>query len=85
MRLVCVYASGPAREAERLRAGLRGQWRQAARGVMVLLALLELRPATVRRHLGVPQGRSGRVLGKKGHPHEARRPVARTSADVHGG
>jgi hypothetical protein len=31
MRPVCVFANGPAREAERLRAGLRGQWRQAAR------------------------------------------------------
>ncbi len=59
---VCVFASGPAREAERLRAGLRGQWRQAAWAVMVLLALLELHPATVRRHLGVPRGRGARVL-----------------------
>jgi transposase len=60
MRPVCVFANGPAREAERLRAGLRGQWRQAARAVMVLLslqgvpaaqvaALLECHPATVRR------------------------------------
>jgi transposase len=63
MRPVCVFANGPAREAEQLRAGLRGQWRQAARAVMVLLslqglpaaqiaALLECHPATVRRWVG---------------------------------
>ncbi len=63
MRPVCVFANGPASEAERLRAGLRGPWRQAARAVMVLLSLqglsaaqiaglLECHPATVRRWVG---------------------------------
>ena len=60
MRPVCVFANGPASDAEQLRAGLRGQWRQAARAVMVLLSLrglpaaeiavlLDCHPATVRR------------------------------------
>jgi transposase len=60
MRPVCVFANSPASDAEQLRAELRGQWRQAARAVMVLLSLqglpaaqiavlLECHPATVRR------------------------------------
>jgi len=60
MRPVCVFANGPGSEVERLRADLRGQWRQAARAVMVLLSLqglpavqiavlLDCHPATVRR------------------------------------
>jgi transposase len=60
MRPVSVFANGPDAEAERLRAQLRGPWRQAARAVMVLLSLhelpapqiaelLERHPATVRR------------------------------------
>ena len=60
MRPVSVFAEGPAAEVERLQAGLRGPWRQAARAVMVLLslhgltpaqiaALLDCHPATVRR------------------------------------
>jgi hypothetical protein len=60
MRLVCMFASGPDYEAERLRDGLRGSWRRAARAVMVLLSLnglpaaqiavlLEVHPVTVRR------------------------------------
>ena len=60
MRPVCVFANRPASDAEQLRAGLRGQWRQAARAVMVLLSLrglpaaqiavlLDCHPATVRR------------------------------------
>jgi Winged helix-turn helix len=63
MRPVSVFAKGPAGEVERLQAGLRGPWRQAARAVMVLLslhglpaaqiaALLECHPATVRRWIG---------------------------------
>jgi len=63
MRPVCVFANGPDGEAERLRAGLQGPWRQAARAVMVLLSLhglppaqiatlLECHPATVRRWIG---------------------------------
>jgi hypothetical protein len=60
MRPVSVFADGPDAGAERLRAQLRGQWRQAARAVMVLLPLhelpadriaepLECHPVTVRR------------------------------------
>jgi DDE superfamily endonuclease/Homeodomain-like domain len=60
MRPVCVFAKGPGEEIERLRADLRGRWRQASRAVMVLLSLqglpaaqiaglLECHPATVRR------------------------------------
>jgi transposase len=63
MRPVCVFANGPASEIEQLRADLRSRWRQAARGVMVLLSLngspaaqvaelLEVHPATVRRWIG---------------------------------
>src|SRR5512142_3366193 len=63
MRPVSVFANGPGSEIERLRAGLRGPWRQAARAVMVLLslhelpaaqiaALLDCHPATVRRWIG---------------------------------
>ena len=63
MRPVSVFANGPDDEAARLRAALRGRWRQAARAVMVLLSLqglspaqiaglLECHPATVRRWLG---------------------------------
>jgi transposase len=55
-----VFANGSGSEIEQLRAELRGQWRQAARAVMVLLSLhglsaaqiaelLECHPATVRR------------------------------------
>jgi len=59
MRPVSVFANGPGSEIERLRAGLRGPWRQAARAVMLLslhgfppaqiAALLDCHPATVRR------------------------------------
>jgi hypothetical protein len=63
MRPVSVFANGLDAEAERLRAQLRGPWRQAAPGVMVLLSLhelpaaqiaelLECHPATVRRWIG---------------------------------
>ena len=47
MRPVSVFANGPDAEAERLRAQLRGPWRQAARAVMVLLSLHELPPAQI--------------------------------------
>jgi len=60
MRPVSVFANGPDSEIERLRAQLRGPWRQAARAVMVLLSLheltavqiaglLECHPGTARR------------------------------------
>jgi transposase len=63
MRPVCVFAKGPGEEIERLRADLRGRWRQAARAVMVQLSLqglpaaqiavlLECHLATVRRWIG---------------------------------
>jgi transposase len=63
MRPVSVFAKGPDSEIERLRAELRGPWRQAARAVMVLLSLhelpaaqiadlLECHPGTVRRWIG---------------------------------
>jgi hypothetical protein len=63
MRPVCVFANGSDSEIEQLRAGLRGQWRQAARAAMVLLSLhglsaaqiavlLDCHPATVRRWIG---------------------------------
>jgi transposase len=47
MRPVSVFANGLDAEAERLRAQLRGPWRQAARAVMVLLSLHELTPAQI--------------------------------------
>jgi transposase len=63
MRPVSVFANCPDEEMERLRAALRGRWRQAERAVMVLLSLqglspaqvaglLECHPATVRRWIG---------------------------------
>jgi transposase len=63
MRPVSVFASRPGDEVGRIRADLRGRWRQAARAVMVLLSLhglspaqiaglLECHPATVRRWIG---------------------------------
>lgn len=47
MRPVSMFADGPDSEIERLRAQLRGRWRQAARAVMVLLSLHELTPAQI--------------------------------------
>jgi len=63
MRPVSVFAKGPASEIEKLEDGLRGQWRQGTRAVMVLLSLhgvapsqiaelLDCHPATVRRWIG---------------------------------
>jgi transposase len=60
MRPVSVFAKGPGSEIEQLQGDLHGRWRQATRGVMVLLslhglppaqiaALLDCHPATVRR------------------------------------
>ena len=43
MRPVSVSANGPASDIERLRAGLRGLWRQPARTVTVLVSLHGLR------------------------------------------
>ncbi len=47
MRPVSVFAHDPDGEIERLRAQLRGPWRQAARAVMVLLSLHELPPSQI--------------------------------------
>jgi Winged helix-turn helix len=66
MRPVSVYANGPDSEIERLRAQLRGPWRQAARAVMVLLSLHELTPAQIAALLEC-------------HPGTARRWIARFS------
>ncbi|GEL18162.1 hypothetical protein PA7_19990 [Pseudonocardia asaccharolytica DSM 44247 = NBRC 16224] len=63
MRPPSVFANGPGSEITRLRALLRGRWRQARRAVMVLLsqhgmaaaeigALLGCHPVTVRRWVG---------------------------------
>src|SRR5690349_24369579 len=64
MRLVSVFANGPEKEIERLRAELRGPWRQAARAVMVLLSLHELTAAQIAGLLEC-------------HPGTARRWIAR--------
>src|SRR5690349_25023243 len=64
MRPVSVFANGPDSEIERLRAELRGPWRQAARAVMVLLSLHELPPAQIAGLLEC-------------HPGTARRWIAR--------
>ena len=42
MRPVSVFANGPVNEIELLQDGLRGQWRQATRAVMVLLLHIAL-------------------------------------------
>jgi transposase len=68
MRPVSVFANGPAGEIERLRAELRGPWRQAARAVMVLLSLHELPPAQIAGLLEC-------------HPGTARRWIARFNAE----
>ncbi len=68
MRPVSVFANGPDSEIERLRAQLRGPWRQAARAVMVLLSLHELPPAQIAGLLEC-------------HPGTARRWIARFNAE----
>ncbi len=84
MRPVCVFANGRDSEIERLRAGLRGRWRQAARAVMVLLSvqglpaaqiaeLLECHPATVRRWIGRFSAEG--MAGLAGRPRCGRPPL----------
>jgi transposase len=84
MRPVSVFANGPDADAERLRAQLRGQWRQAARAVMVLLSLhelpaaqiaelLECHPATVRRWIARFNGEG--LAGLAGPPRCGRPPL----------
>ena len=68
MRPVSVFANGPDSEIERLRAQLRGPWRQAARAVMVLLSLHELAPAEIAALLDC-------------HPATVRRWIARFSQE----
>ena len=84
MRPVCVFAKGPGEELERLRAGLRGQWRQAARAMMVRLSLqglpaaqmavlLECHRATVRRWIG--RFSAGGLAGLADRPRCGRPPL----------
>jgi transposase len=84
MRPVCVFAKGPGEEIERLRADLRGRWRQASRAVMVLLSLqglpaaqiaglLECHPATVRRWIS--RFNSGGMAGLADRPRCGRPPL----------
>jgi hypothetical protein len=47
MRPVSVFANGPGSEIEQLQADLRGQWREAARAVMVLLSVDGLPPSQI--------------------------------------
>ena len=68
MRPVSVFANGPDSEIERLRAELRGPWRQAARTVMVLLSRHELTAAQI---VGLLEC----------HPGTARRWIARFNAE----
>ena len=90
MRPVSVFANGPDAEAERLRAQLRGPWRQAARAVMVLLSLhelpaaqiaelLECHPATVRRWIGRFNGEG--LAGLADRPRCRAAPAGRARAD----
>jgi hypothetical protein len=91
MRPVCVFAKGPGEEIERLRADLRGRWRQAARAVMVLLSLhglsaaqiavlLDCHPATVRRRIG-----RFNTVGMAGLADRPRRPLSRPRGGRHRG
>jgi len=64
MRPVSVFANGPDSEVERLRAQLRGPWRQAARAVMVLLSLHELPPAQIAVLLECHPGTVRRWIGR---------------------
>src|SRR5690242_16053387 len=64
MRPVSVFANGPDSEIERLRAELRGPWRQAARAVMVLLSLHELTPAQIAALLECHPGTARRWIGR---------------------
>ena len=71
MRPVSVFANGPDSEIERLRAQLRGPWRQAARAVMVLLSLHELTPAQIAGLLECHPGTARRWIAgsaRKGWP-----------------
>jgi transposase len=83
MRPVSVFANGPDAEAERLRAQLRGPWRQAARAVMVLLSLhelpaaqiaelLECHPGTVRRWIARFNGEGVAGLADRPRPGRPR-------------
>ena len=68
MRPVSVFANGPASEIEQLKTGLRGQWRQATRAVMILLSLHELPPAQIAALLDC-------------HPSTVRRWISRFNAE----
>jgi len=64
MRPVSVFANGPDSEIERLRAELRGPWRQATRAVMVLLSLHELPPAQIAGLLECRPGTARRWIAR---------------------
>jgi hypothetical protein len=54
-----VSANSPSSETERLRAQLRGPWRQGLRAVMVLLSARGLAPAEIAALLECPPPRCG--------------------------
>jgi transposase len=64
MRPVSVSANGPGSEIEQLEAGLRGQWRQATRAVMVLLSLHGLPSAQIAALLGCHPGTVRRWISR---------------------
>ena len=89
MRPVSVFANGPAGEIERLRAQLRGPWRQAAGGDGAAVAARAAAGAD-RRAAGVPPGHGApldrpvqrRGAGRAGGPAPAgSAPARRAAAD----
>jgi hypothetical protein len=69
MRPVSVFADGPDSEIERLRAQLRGSWRQTARAaVVLLLSLHELTPAQIAGLLECHPGTAHRTSAEVGRP-----------------
>jgi hypothetical protein len=90
MRPVSVFANGSGSQIEQLKADLHGQWRQAARAVMVLLslhelpaaqiaALLECHPATVRRWIS--RFNDEGLAGLADRPRCGRAPAGRAPTD----
>ena len=64
MRPVSVFANAQASEIEQLQAALRGQWRQAARAVMVLLSLRGLPPSQIAELMGCHPATVRRWVGR---------------------
>jgi hypothetical protein len=91
MRPVSVFANGPDSEIERLRAQLRGPWRQATRAVMVLLFAARATAGADRRAAGVPPGHGAPLdrpvqrggAGRAGGPAPVRPAPARRPAADH--